>query len=352
MGKKIVASFAPALAFGLATFLLPAPAAAQASCTAEGFVLDADGNPVPEVQVLLQYKGHNPQRYRTKTDRKGKFVHVNVYEGVYDLTFSKQGVGEMTVKDFRIREIPSLEKAPTFRLGGAKPAAGTPEALPADASAVDAAAAGPPAGASAPPGVPTGPAPVDAAILAAELQKADAALGAGRTDEAIATYERVLASVPDSAPVHHNLGLAYKHKGELGRAESEFRKAAELKPDFAPAHGALSVLLASAGKVDEAVGQAKQAAQGAPEDAQYAYNLGVLLKDTGRSAEAKEALLKAETLDPVNAEIQFHLGTVELALGQMEAAIGRLEKYLASAPATAPNVATAKGIVSALSKKK
>jgi Flp pilus assembly protein TadD len=349
--KRIVASLASALAFGLATCLLPAPAAAQASCTAEGFVLDADGNPVPEVQVLLQYKGHNPQRYRTQTDGKGKFVHVNVYEGLYDLTFSKPGVGEVTVKDFRIREIPSLEKAPTFRLGGVKPAAGTPEAVPAGASAVDA-AAGPPAGASASPGVPTGPAPVDAAILAAELQKADAALSAGRTDEAIATYERVLASVPDSAPVHHNLALAYKRKGELGRAEREFRKAAELKPDFAAPRGALSVLLASAGKLDEAVAQAKQAAQAAPDDAQYAYNLAVLLKDTGRSAEAKEALLKAEALDPANAEIQFHLGTVELALGQVEAAIGRLEKYVASAPATAPNVATAKGIIAAMSKKK
>ena len=337
----------------LGAWLAPIPAAAQATCTAEGFVLDAEGNPVPGVQVLLQYKGHNPQKYHTKTDRKGKFVHVNVHEGVYDLTFTQEGGGEVTVKDFRIREIPSLEKAPVFRLGGTKRTlALAPEAQIPAGSAADA-AAGPPAVAPAgtPPGAPPVPAPVDVAVLAAELQQADAALAAGQVDEAIAKYEMVLASVPDSAPTHHNLGLAHKRKGDLARAESEFRRAAELKPDLAASHGALSVMLGSAGKLDEAITQAQAAAQYSPTDAQYAYNLGVLLKDGGRGAEAKEALLKAEALDPANPEIQFHLGTVELGLGQVPEAIARLKKYLAAAPAGAPNVATAKGIIAAMSKK-
>ncbi len=345
---------APWLLVALGTLLLPRSSDAQAPCTAEGFVLDAEGNPVPDVQVLLQYKGHNPQKYRTKTDRKGKFVHVNVYEGVYDLTFSKEGVGEVTVKDFRIREIPSLEKAPVFRLGGGrKVAAPAPELQVPAGSAADTASGPPPASPLGPASAaPSGPPLLDLAVLAAELQKADAALAAGQADEAIATYQKALASVPDSAPVHHNLALAYKRKGDLAQAESEFRRAAELKPDFAAPHGALSVLLAKAGKLDEAVAQAKEAVQDAPDDAQYAYNFGVLLKDAGRGAEAKEALLKAEALDPANAEIQFHLGTVELGLGQVEAAIARLEKYVAAAPASAPNVATAKGIVAAMSKKK
>jgi Flp pilus assembly protein TadD len=351
----------------LAWLLLPSAAAAQGTCTAEGFVFDGEGNPVPDVQVLLQYKGHNPQRYRTRTDRKGKFVHVNVYEGPYDITFAKEGQGEVTVKDFRIREIPSLEKAPIFRLGGVQQSvAPAPGLLPAPGSGADAldsptasgaspgsAPAGPaPAAAASPAGAPAGPAPPDVAALAAELQKGDAALTAGRTDEAIATYQAVLAQVPTSAPVHHNLGLAYKRKGELAQAEAEFRKAAELQPAFAAPHGALSVMLAAGGKLDEAVAQAREAVQDAPSDAQYAYNLGVLLKDTGQAGDAKQALLKAEALDPANVEIQFHLGTVELGLGQMAEATARLEKYLAAAPASAPNVATAKGIIAALSKRK
>jgi Flp pilus assembly protein TadD len=349
--NRFLASLA---AIGLSALLVP-PALAQATCTAEGFVFDGQGNPIAEVDVLLQYKGHNPQKYRTKTDRKGKFVHVNVYEGTYDLTFSKPGAGEVTVKDFRIREISSLEKTPTFRLGGGKPASATAEAGPAGSATPTGGAepvagtAGQAAASAAAAGAP--PAAADPVALTAELQKADAALGAGRTDEAIAAYELVLASAPRSAPVHHNLGLAYRRKGDLGRAEAEFRKAVELEPGLAASHGALSLLMAAAGKLDEAVAQAREAASQAPADAQYAYNLGVLLKDAGQAKDAREALLRAEALDPANAEIQFHLGTVELALGQTDAAVGRLEKYVAAAPTTAPNVAIAKGIIAAVAKK-
>ena len=337
MRNRVLASLA---AIGLFALQAP-PALAQASCTAEGFVFDGQGNPIADVDVLLQYKGHNPQKYRTKTDRKGKFVHVNVYEGTYDLTFSKPGAGEVTVKDFRIREISSLEKAPTFRLGGGKPASETAETAPAGSPT-------PTSGSEPVAGTPVAADPV---ALSAELQKADAALSAGRTDDAIAAYELVLASAPNSAPVHHNLGLAYKRKGDLGRAEAEFRKAVELEPGLAASHGALSVLLAAAGKIDQAVAQAREAASQAPEDAQYAYNLGILLKDAGQAKDAGEALLRAEALDPANAEIQFHLGTVELGLGHVDAAGARLEKYVAAAPATAPNVATAKGIIAAVTKK-
>ena len=66
-----------------AVLLLAQPRAvhAQGTTTALGIVLDAEGKPVPDVQVLLEYKGHQPQRYRTKTDKNGRYVHVNVWSG-------------------------------------------------------------------------------------------------------------------------------------------------------------------------------------------------------------------------------------------------------------------------------
>ena len=50
--------------------------------------------------------------------------------------------------------------------------------------------------------------------LAAELDKGNAALAGGNVDEAIAAYETVAAQAPDLPEVHHNLGLAYRKKGE------------------------------------------------------------------------------------------------------------------------------------------
>jgi tetratricopeptide (TPR) repeat protein len=309
--------------------LLAAPVAhAQGTTTAQGIVLDQDGNPVPDVQVLLEYKGHIPQKYRTKTDKKGRFLYVNVYSGPYDVTLSKEGLGEATMKDFVIRDLSDIEKTPTFRIGTKK-------------------AAPPPPGSD-----PTAAAVATAGVLAAEMQKGNEALAGGRLDEAQAAFEAVLAQAPNVAEAHHNLGLVYRRKGDLGRAEASFRKAAEAKPGFAEPHGALAVILAGAGKVDEALAEAEKAAAAAPQNAQYRYNLAVMYMNVGKSQEALDSFLEAEKLDPANAEIEYHLGTVLLGLNRVPEAIARLEKYVQSAPHDAANVGAAKALIAALQKKK
>jgi len=308
-------------------------ARAQATCTAEGFVYDQQGNPLAGVKVLLDYKGHIPQKYRTKTDKSGRFVHVNVWEGPYDVTFSADGLGAVTVSDFPIRQIDAPDKPPTFRIGAPK------------------AAAAPEEGASGEAGAPEGPSPAETAgALAAELDRGNAALAAGDVDEAVAAYEAVAAQAPELPQVHHNLGLAYKRQGELEKAKGAFSKAAELDPAFAEPHGALSVMLATAGEREEALAEAEKAVELAPDNTQYLYNLAVLYKDSSRPAEAEKAFLRLEEMEPGNAEIQFHLGTTLLALGRVPDAVARLERYVETAPTDAPNVASAKGMIDALRK--
>jgi len=304
--------------------VLAGPAFAQGTTTAEGIVLDQEGNPVPDVQILMDYKGHIIQKYRTKTDKKGKFVHVNVYGGTYDITMKKEGLGEAVFKDFTFRDLASTEKLPVFRLGVKKVAA-TPPPDPSDSAEQAAAAA------------------------AAEFDAANAAMKAGQLDVAIAGYEKVVAQVPSLAEAHQNLGLALSRKGDRARAEGEFRQAAELKPGLVDAHRALSLLLYDAGRRDEALVEAAKAAEADPKSAALQYNLGVMYANAGKGAEARTALLKAEELDPANAEVQFQLGTVAIAANQTAEAIARLEKYLAMA-AGAPNAAAAQAMVAALKK--
>jgi Flp pilus assembly protein TadD len=329
---------------GLAAWMaLSASALAQGTTTAEGFVLDNDGNPIVDAKVLLDYKGHVIQKYHTKTDKKGKFVYVNVYAGSYDVTVSKEGLGEATFKSFAIRDLGATEKPPVFRIAVKKP--------------VEAAAPADPAAGAAPgpePGVgPVAPAPTPAEVagaLAADLEKAGAALKAGRLDEAIAGYEGVAVKVPTLPQVQHNLGLAYARKKDMTRAEAAFRKAVELKPDFTEAHSALSVVLFEKGSREEAVSEAAKAVETAPDNARLQFGLGVMYADTGRMAEAKETLLKAESLDPTNAEVEYQLGTLAVAANQKAEAISRMEKYLGMARPDARNVASAKAMIAALKK--
>ena len=323
------------IAGGLAAALLlvpPQAGHAQGTTTALGYVLDEAGSPVADVQVLLQYKGHQPQRYRTKTDKNGRFVHVNVWSGPYDITLKKEGLGEVTLKDYPVRDVGDTEKPPTFRIGAKKAEAPAPPAAPAAGPAATAAAA-------------------TAGALAGEMKRGGEAFGAGRLDEAAAIFEGVAAQAPDLPQVHHNLGLVYRKKGDAVRAETEFRRAVELNPGLADSHAALSVLLAAGGQPEAALAEAQQAAAQAPQNALYRFNLAVLYKDSGKSAEAKAAFLEAEALEPANAEIQYHLAAALLGLGDVPGAVGRLEKYLSVAPADAPNRASAQGLLTALKKK-
>ena len=321
---------AAALAVGLVLLLAPA-ARAQGYVTALGRVVDGQGSPIPDVQVLLDYKGHVVQKYRTKTDKNGVFTHVNVYSGPYRITLKKEGVGE-TSFDFRIQEIDRLAKPPEFKL------------LPPRTVA-----APPPPGSGLAPAA--GAAPVDATKLAADINAAMARSREGKVDEAIAAYEAVLASAPGVPLVHFNLGTAYQKKGDLPKAEAAMRRSFELDPLFVDGYVGLATVLAEAGKRDEAIEVVRQGAAANERSGRLQYALGVLAEGKGDAATAKQAFLKAEELDPQNVETQYHLATVALNMNDKAEAIARLEKFVATAPAGTPNVDVAKSLILALQKK-
>jgi tetratricopeptide (TPR) repeat protein len=321
---------AAALAVGLVLLLAPG-ARAQGSVTALGRVVDGQGSPIPDVQVLLDYKGHIVQKYRTKTDKNGVFTHLNVYSGPYRITLRKEGVGE-TSFDYNIQELDRLAKPPDFKL------------LPPRTVA-----APPPPGSGLVPAA--GAAPVDATKLAADINAAMALSREGKVDEAIAAYEAILASAPGVPLVHFNLGTAYKKKGDLPKAEAAMRRSFELDPAFVDGYVGLATLFAESGKQDEAIEVVRQGVAANERSGRLQYALGVLAEGKGDAATAKQAFLKAEELDPQNVETQYHLATVALNMNDKAEAIARLEKFVATAPAGTPNVDVAKSLILALQKK-
>jgi tetratricopeptide (TPR) repeat protein len=320
---------AAALAVGLVLLLAPG-ARAQGTVTALGRVVDGQGNPIPDVQVLLDYKGHVVQKYRTKTDKNGVFTHVNVYSGPYRITLKKDGVGE-TSFDYNIQELDRLQKPPDFKL------------LPPRTQA-----APPPPGSGL---APAASAPVDATKLAADINAAMALSQQGKLDEAIAAYESILAQTPGIPLVHYNLGSAYKKKGDVPKAEAEMRRSFELDPLFVDGYVGLATVLAETGKRDEAIEIIRQGAAANERSGRLQYALGVLAEGKGDAATAKQAFLKAEELDPQNVETQYHLATVALNMNDRVEAIARLEKFVATAPAGTPNVDVARSLLAALQKK-
>jgi tetratricopeptide (TPR) repeat protein len=310
--------------------VLTVPAFAQSTGTAVGTVVDGDGNPLPDVQVLIDYQGHIPQKYRTKTDKKGRFIHLSVYQGPTKVTFKKEGYGEATV-DFEFRDLASTDKPPQFRL--------TRRQAPAVA----------PAGSGL---APAGGAATDVSALAAMADRINA-VGAlsreGKLDEAQAGYEALAAELPTVPLIPYNLGFIYKKKGDAARAEASFRKALELDVKFPEAYNALAISLLESGRKDEAVAVLEKGVAAVDQDPKLQYSLGVMYFSAGKVPEAKAALLRAEAIEPANPEVQYQLGTIALNQNDMPAAMARLEKYVAIAPPDAPNLATAKSLIAALS---
>ncbi len=315
----------------LALVILPAAGFAQGTVTALGLVVDGDLNPIPDVQVLIDYRGHIPQKYRTKTDKKGRFVHLNVYQGPTKVTFKKEGYGEATV-DFEFRDLASTERPPQFKLSKRQ--------APVDV----------------PPGSGLGAAGGAAAgSLSAAVDRINAAVALvkeGKLDEAQAAYEAMAVEMPTVPLIPYNLAFIYKKKGAAAQAEASFRKVMELDARFPEAYNALAVTLLEGGRKDEAIEVLEKGVVAVPLDATLQYSLGVMYLNAGKVPEAKEALTRAETLDPANAEVLYQLGTIALNQNDIAGALARLEKYVALAPADAPNMATAKSLITALSAKK
>ncbi len=327
-------SIAAAVATAIGLILMAAPSThAQGTINAIGKVVDAQGNPVPDVKVLLDYKGHIVQKYRTKTDKNGVFTHVRVYSGPYRITLTKDGVGEVSF-NASLQEVDSLQQPPEYKF--------VPKV---------AVAAPPPGSGLAPAAATPAAAPVDMSQLTNEINNAIALSKSGDTDGAIAGYEAILAKTPEIPLVHYNLGTLYKKKGDAARAQAEMEKAVALDPRFVDGYVGLATLLAESGKKAEAIAVVQKGTTENPQSGRLQYALGVLAEGSGEVALAKEAFLKAEQLDPQNFETQYHLATVALNQNNKVEAVSRLEKFIAAAPPDTPSLPVAKSLLAALQKK-
>ena len=325
-------SIAAAVTTAIGIMLLAVPATrAQGTITALGKIVDAEGKPMADVQVLLDYKGHIVQKYHTKTDKNGIFTHLSVFGGAYRVTLTKPGVGEVSFNT-NLQEVDSLQKPPEYKFVP-KPAA----AAPPPGSGLAA------AGSTAPP--------PNMGQLANSINSAIALAKSGDTDGAIAAYQAILATTPQIPLEHMNLGSVYRKKGDLAKAEAEMRQSVELDSGFVDGYVGLATVLAEAGKRDQAIEAMKKGTEANPQSGRLQYALGVLAEGAGDAATAKAAFLKAEELDPQNFETQYHLATVALNQNNKAEAISRLEKFIAAAPAGTPSLDVAKGLLAALQKK-
>ncbi len=295
--------------------LLAAPAQAQTG-SARGKVLDGQGQPIPDVKVLIEFQGGITRKFETKTNKKGEYMQVGMQPGPYRITAGKDGY-QPSVSDVKI-SLGDPTVIPDFKLNTLAQASAAPGSA--------------------------------ASELRTQFSKAVELQAAGKLDEAEAAYKAILTVAPDVPEVYQNLGGLYALKKDVPAAEAAFLKGLELRPDSSDMATQLAKLYQENGQPEKAMAIMEKAAGGNPADAKAQFNRGIFLLNSNKNEEAIASFEAAIKADPNMAEAYYRLGALMVGQGKIPEAVQYLEKYLSMNPTDAQNVATAQGLIKAMKK--
>jgi tetratricopeptide (TPR) repeat protein len=131
-----------------------------------------------------------------------------------------------------------------------------------------------------------------------QLRLAGQALRAGRLDEAISSYFKLLPLKPYHAELHNSLGTALRQAGKLEAAVSHHRLSLAADPENPALHSNLGNALRAANRPGEAVKHHFQSIALNREYADGFLNLALCLRDLGRVDESVGCFTRALALNP------------------------------------------------------
>jgi Flp pilus assembly protein TadD len=121
---------------------------------------------------------------------------------------------------------------------------------------------------------------------------------AGREAEAERTLREGLAASPQSAELHHALGLSLARQKRMGESLESLRRATDLGASDPRNAYVYAVALHDAGRADEALAVLRKAHASHPGDPELLIALVTFLRDRGDVAQARSYAEKLVTLDP------------------------------------------------------
>jgi tetratricopeptide (TPR) repeat protein len=187
------------------------------------------------------------------------------------------------------------------------------------------------------------------------MEEAEHAKEAGRPEEAISKYRRVLELAPSLASAYVNLGALYYSQGKIDDAYGTFARGVEVAPADrilltnaaaaaqqlgkslealayvdralekhprdATLYSIRATVLRSLGKNDDALAALQQAVQIAPDDPKLLFSLGNLFYQAGKRDDAVAAYRRAIELDRSYLRAYYNLGAVLFESGRYDEAL-------------------------------
>jgi tetratricopeptide (TPR) repeat protein len=157
----------------------------------------------------------------------------------------------------------------------------------------------------------------------------------GKTDEAMAHYQRAIELRPSYAEAHYNLGRLLAQNGQLDQAVTHYEKALEINPADAEAQNNLGVTLFGSGRVDDAIAHYQGALKIRPDYAEASCNLANALLSKGDLDGAIARYSACLALSPNQADVQYDLASALFRKGRTDEAIAHYKKVLELRPDSA-----------------
>jgi tetratricopeptide (TPR) repeat protein len=286
-----------------------------------GDIVDASGAKVPGALVVVESL-RSSARLEAKTDKKGHFAIGGLGTGAWRVTVSKEGY---------------LSAATEVQVS--QLAANPPVLLTLTSASAGGAATSAEAGASL-------------------LDSGNALLKAGRYDEALAVFEDFAAKFPDIYAVRLNIGSACMEKGDLDRAEAEFKAVLDKngpapedlrkqKDTSLKALSGLGEVALKRGDFESAQGFFRRALEISPEDPAAAYNVGEIFFSNLKTDDAIAYFELAIKIKSDWPKAYHRLGLVYLNKGDFPKALANLKKFLELDPQS-PEAAGVKAAIAAI----
>lgn len=153
-------------------------------------------------------------------------------------------------------------------------------------------------------------------------------LQGGRSAEAMALFQSILAENPDHTDALHLAGLVLHQNGDSARGAELMGRAVELHPQSGIYRINLGIAFETLGRLEEAEQQYREGVRLQPGLAQAHYNLGHVQTALGDLEGAVDSYREAVRLAPTLPEARANLGVALRDLGRAEEALPHLEKAL------------------------
>ncbi len=156
-----------------------------------------------------------------------------------------------------------------------------------------------------------------------------------KREEVLADFEQLSKRKNYNAADYYNLGFLYEQVGGKEEAMRFYTKAVQMQPDYAQALYNLANLYRDAGNYKIALGLYGRLVHFHPKYVLGYLNMGIIFNAIGDHQRARQFYLKVIGLDPDNGDAYFNLGYLSESQGELSEAVNYYEKAVEVAPRNA-----------------